>query len=152
MEELKDLMELNKKYKETEEIRQSELADKKAELIRVQDELKMMDAPFVDCLKALDIAIENLRNGLLNTWNEEWGKQFTDAETNIMLTRKVRTTPEVHDEKALLTQAVTFDELPIKKISWDNSKLKALISAGIIKKNTASMIENYELAVTYPKE
>jgi hypothetical protein len=41
--------------------------------------------------------------------------------------------------------------MPIKKVTWDNKTLKALISAGVVKSEIAEVQLKYELAVTFPK-
>jgi len=152
MKELKDLIRLEKEIENIENEIDAITLEKREALKQLQNEIALLELPYKNTINIGKGLIAEIRQNLLDTWNEDWGKQFTDDETKIMLTRKVRTSPDVHDEKALLIQAVTFDELPIKKVSWDNSKLKALISAGIIKKDTASLSESFELAVTYPKE
>ena len=152
MGELKNLIRLEKDIEAQESMIEKLTSEKLEELKVLQNEIQALRQPYEDCIRDDKEEITNIRQNILDTWNEDWGKQFTDDETKIMLTRKVRTSPEVHNEKALLTQAVTFDEMPIKKIGWDNSKLKALISAGVIKKDIAYLSESFELAVTYPKE
>jgi hypothetical protein len=152
MEQLEILMILEKDISVNEKMIEELTTEKKEEIKRLQNEIQALIQPYQDNIQNNAAEISRIRQNILETWSEAWGKQFKDEQTRIILTRKTRETPEIHDEKSLLTQAITFDEMPIKKISWDNSKLKTLITAGVIKKDIASMTETFELSVTYPKE
>lgn len=94
---------------------------------------------------------KSIREFLLEEWPEDVEKQYVDKDTGLTITRKTREKPEVHDLKALMAQAVTFDVIPVKKVTWVNKDLKALISAGVVKPEVATLQKTFELAITYPK-
>ena len=146
-----------------------ELLEIKAETERLKDEIAKIQVPYLEKIATLkqemekDLAVDaglladyqerekSIREFLLVEWPEDIEKQYLDDETGLKITRKVRQSPEVHDLKALMAQAVTFDVLPVKKVTWNNTALKALISAGVVKPEVATLKEKFELAITFPK-
>jgi hypothetical protein len=150
--EFERLLEIKTARDNLKKSRDEATAAQRDELLRLQDEIKALEEPYLNHIKELEDEEGAIRQRFIDLWCSDFGKQIEDEATGIKVTLKTRATPEVLDEKALLTQAVTFDELPIKKISWDNTILKSLITAGVVKKETARITESYEIAVTFPKE
>jgi len=118
----------------------------------IQNEMELSIAEDATLLSDIQDRDKEIREFLLEEWPEDVEKQYKDDHTGLKITRKTRQTPEVHDLKAMLAQAVTFDELPVKKVTWNNTALKALISAGVVKPEVATLKDKFELAITFPKE
>lgn len=150
MSEFERLLELKQQYDELDMERADVVSNKKAEIIRLQNEIAEIEEPFKKSLAKLENGLTSIKEDLLENWDYD-ENIFKDETTGINLQRRKREKADVHDLKALLTQVVTFDEMPIKKVTWDNKTLKALISAGVVKKDIAEIQLTHELAVTYPK-
>lgn len=149
-----------------------ELLEIRDEKLRLEEQIAKAQDPHLAKMVAIKEAMEKdiatdaatlaefqerekyIREQLLESWDTFLpdDKQFTDDATGITVTRKVRQSPYVHDTKGLMALAVTFDELPVKKVTWNNPSLKALIKAGVIKSELATLQEKFELAITFPKE
>ena len=152
MSEFDKLLNLKESKEIIEKIISEETATIKEKIAKLQAEMKEIEAPNKEKMNEIDISISEIKDNFLYGWSEPaHGKQFTDEDTGVKLTRKFREKPLIHNEPALLTQVVDFDKIPITKINWKNSELKTLITAGVIKPETATLVGNYELAITYPK-
>lgn len=92
-----------------------------------------------------------IKNNLASDWPYE-GKQYTDVATGIMLQKKKSDKPEVLDLKGLLEKVLTFEELPIKKVNFDNRKLITLTEAGVIGRDLVEIHRTHNIAVTFPKK
>ena len=152
MEELERLLELTQQKDVLDNERIEKVSALKLQIVNIQAEIDSLEEPFKNNIKILKDAIGEIKQGLIDNWNPEWEKQHKDEDTGITITRKTRQTPEIYDLKALMAQVVTFDKMPVKEVKWVNKDLKALISAGIVKPEVATLKEKYELAVTFPKD
>ena len=92
-----------------------------------------------------------IKTDLANDWPYE-GKEYTDVATGIKLQKKKSDKPEVLDMRGLLEKVLTFDELPIKKVNFDNRKLITLSQAGVISRELVDIHRTHNIAVTFPKE
>lgn len=92
-----------------------------------------------------------IKNDLVSDW--PYGEPtYLDDATGIKIQKRKSDKPEILDLKGLLEKVLTFDELPIKKVSFDNRKILTLTEAGAISRELVEIQTTYNIAVTFPKQ